>query len=390
MQIALLLVAAILLAYLLVSRRKASLRAKPQPAPAAAMEAAGPSEQYGPSIDEVEDEEPYVEVEPEPVVENEREPVVEIEPAYADDFAPEPVMTAQAVAAEPIVEIERESVIEVAPITFEPPVEAESADDIAPMVDPEPIDEIAPEPVVEVSPHAVDVAPPIEAEPAAEVAPEPEALLEISYPDMEEAPPGLSVDAFKDIKPVGFGGIVVEPEAQPEPEAPAPVEPEPVVEVEPEPAIEPEPVRAYDPLSYPGVEDLPPVEPEYEYEYQLEPEPAIAAAVAEPDIAEEPKPKKRGFRLPNPELKLPSFGKKKAKATTSATVAEPKASKGGLKLPQITLPPNLQGPLDDVERKIALGAVVAILAAGAFGYATAPSDDAGAIAPTPAPAAASR
>ena len=390
MQIALLLVAAILLAYLLVSRRKASLRAKPQPAPAAAMEAAGPSEQYGPSIDEVEDEEPYVEVEPEPVVEIEREPVVEIEPPYADDFAPEPVMTAQAVAAEPIVEIERESVVEVAPITSEPPVEAESADDVAPMVDPEPIDEIAPEPVAEVSPHAVDVAPPIEAEPAAEVAPEPEAVLEISYPDMEEAPPGLSVDAFKDIKPVAFGGIVVEPAAQPEPEAPAPVEPEPVVEVEPEPAIEPEPVRAYDPLSYPGVEDLPPVEPEYEYEYQLEPEPAIAAAVAEPEIAEEPKPKKRGFRLPNPELKLPSFGKKKAKATTTATVAEPKASKGGLKLPQITLPPNLQGPLNDVERKIALGSVVAILAAGAFGYATAPSDDAGAIGPTPAPAAASR
>ncbi len=407
MQIALLLIAAILLAYLLVSRRKASVRAKPQPAPAAAMEAAGPSEQYGPSIDDVEDEEPYVEVEPEPVVEIEPEPVVEIEPAYADDLAPEPVMTAQAVATEPVerepvVEIERESVVEVAPITSEPPIEAESADDVAPMVDPEPVEEIAPEPVVDVSPHAVDVAPhavdvapPVEPEPAAEVARtaalEPEAVLEISYPDMEEAPPGLSVDAFKDIKPVAFGGIVVEPEAQPEPEAPAPAEPEPVVEVEPEPVIEP--VRAFEPLSYPGypgVEDLPPVEPEYEYEYeyQLEPEPAIAAAVTEPEIAEAPKPKKRGFRLPNPELKLPSFGKKKAKAEPVAK-AEPK-SKGGLKLPQITLPANLQGPLSDVERKIALGCVLAIVAAGALGYKTAPSDDAGTLAPTPAPAASSR
>ena len=79
MQIALLLIAAILLAYLLVSRRKAGLREKPEPAPAAAMEAAGPSEQYGPSIDEVEDEAPYVEVEREPVVEIEPEPYVEVE-----------------------------------------------------------------------------------------------------------------------------------------------------------------------------------------------------------------------------------------------------------------------------------------------------------------------
>ena len=103
-------------------------------------------------------------------------------------------------------------------------------------------------------------------------------------------------------------------------------------------------------------------------------------------MADEPKPKKRGFRIPNPELKLPSFGKKKAKADAPA---EPK-SKGGLKLPQITLPPNLQGPLSDLERKIALGSIVAIVAAGAFGYSTAPSDDAGAPPPTPAPAAASR
>jgi hypothetical protein len=235
----------------------------------------------------------------------------------------------------------------------------------------------------------VDPEPVAEPEPAQEPEPtqEPEPVLEISYPDMEEAPPGLSVDAFKDIKPVAFGGIVVEPEPQSEPVAaePAPVEPEPVADVQPEPAVEvePEPVREFEPLSYPGVEDLPPVEPDFEFEFETE-EPAIAAAVAEPEVADEPKAKKRSFRLPNPELKLPSFGKKKAKA------AEPKEPKGGLKLPQITLPANLQGPLNDVERKIALGSVVAILAAGAFGYATAPSDDAGTLAPTPAPAAASR
>ena len=74
---------------------------------------------------------------------------------------------------------------------------------------------------------------------------------------------------------------------------------------------------------------------------------------------------------------LPSFGKRSA-------------PKGGLKLPSITLPPNLQGPLSDVERKIALGSVVAIIAAGAFGYLSAPSDDAGVASPSPAPAAASR
>ena len=65
-------------------------------------------------------------------------------------------------------------------------------------------------------------------------------------------------------------------------------------------------------------------------------------------------------------------------------------AKRGLKLPQITLPDNLQGPLSDLERKIALGSVVAIVAAAAFGYSTAPSDEAAAPAPTPAPAAASR
>jgi hypothetical protein len=118
-------------------------------------------------------------------------------------------------------------------------------------------------------------------------------------------------------------------------------------------------------------------------------EPVVAEpVVAELPVADEVKPKKRGFRLPNPELKLPSFGKKKTAADIPAA-PEPKA-KGGLKLPQITLPANLQGPLTDLERKIALGSLVAIVAAAALGYSTAPSDDAAAPAPAPAPAAAPR
>ena len=121
-----------------------------------------------------------------------------------------------------------------------------------------------------------------------------------------------------------------------------------------------------------------------ELEPEPEAEPAIAAAVAEPAATDEPQPKKRGFRLPNPEIKLPSFGKKKDAEPAATSADKPKAkAKGGLKLPQITLPPNLQGPLSDVERKIVLGSVVAIVAAGAFGYSTAPSDEA----PAPAPAA---
>ena len=157
-------------------------------------------------------------------------------------------------------------------------------------------------------------------------------------------------------------------------------------------------MRDFEPLTVPGVEDVPPVEPEIParaepaFEPPFEQEPEMAAAVADPvvdePVVEDAKPKKRGFRIPNPELKLPSFGKKKVKAEPSVK-AEPK-SKGGLKLPQITLPANLQGPLSDVERKIALGCVLAIVAAGALGYKTAPSDDAGTLAPTPAPAAAQR
>ncbi len=118
-----------------------------------------------------------------------------------------------------------------------------------------------------------------------------------------------------------------------------------------------------EPLSYPLDEE--PVIAE-------EPEPAFAAAMADPEVAPEPEvtadpePKKRSF-LPN--VKLP---------------------KTGLKLPQITLPANLEGPLSDLERKIALGSVVAIVAAAALGYSTAPSDEAASPAPTTAPAAVER
>ena len=333
--------------YVFVHRKKAPLLAKPEAAPAAAMSGPAPSEQYGPSIDEVEQEEPTPE--PEPVVEIEPEPVVE----------PEPVMEIS--QPEPVVDV----------------------------VPPEPV--IEPEPVVAMEPHPEPEYQP-QPEPVTETGPEPEPVLDISFPQTaaDEAPPGLSVDAFKDIKPVAFGGIVVEetPRA-PEPEV-AP-QPEPAIEVHPEPIVETPAARDFEPLSYPGVEDVPPLEPEFASEPAVEPEPAMTPAVADPvveeTVTEEPRPKKRGFRIPNPQLKLPSFGKK-AKAD-AVPPAGPK-SKGGLKLPQITLPENLQGSLSDLERKIALGAVLAIVAAGAFGYSSAPSDDAGAPPPTPAPTAVSR
>ena len=268
--------------------------------------------------------------------------------------------------------------------TFEP-----MAATVEPMVETlEPVTESA-EPVAEVN----------VSEPAPE--PEPKPLLEISHPDTpaEEAPPGLSVDAFKDIKPVAFGGAVVEdeaaPVADPIPEPVVDVQPEPVVEPEPYPVVEPEPYPTVEPEPYPVVEPEPaptsafeplsyPLDDEPVIEPALEFEPEMAAMeetpVADEPVVEDTKPKKRGFRLPNPELKLPSFGKKKA--------ASPKP-KRGLKLPQITLPENLEGPLNDLERKILLGSVVAILAAGALGYSTAPADEA-APAPAPAPAAAPR
>jgi hypothetical protein len=118
-----------------------------------------------------------------------------------------------------------------------------------------------------------------------------------------------------------------------------------------------------EPLSYP-LDDEPVIVDE--------PAPSFAAAMAdtevapEPEVTADPEPKKRGFRIPNPKLR------------------------GGVKLPQITLPSNLQGPLSDLERKIVLGGVAAIVAAAAFGYSTAPSEDAASPAPTAAPAAVER
>ncbi len=356
--------------YVFVERKKAPLRAgavpEPEPVaePAVAMAAAGPSEQYGPSVDAVEFE-PVVEIEPEPVVDvAPPEPVVEIvagQPAAETEPAYEPASVATA-EAEPVVDVEPEPVVEVQPqgsviemgpapepvVTPEPDPVVELEPELDPVLETEP----EPDPVVEVE---------AEADPVVETEPEP--VLEISYPDLpvDEAPPGLSVDAFKNIKPVSFGGVTVEVD---EPASPAPEQPpapEPVVEVEPEPVVEVEPEPVVEPVSEPVAEPT------------REPDREVAAAMAEPVVAEEPKPKKRGFRLPNPELKLPTFGKKKAApvATTPATQPEPKA-KGGLKLPQITLPPNLQGPLTDLERKIALGSVVAMVLAAALGYTSAP------------------
>jgi hypothetical protein len=396
MQIGLLLLAVALLAFLIVRRKKAEqgAPARPKPAPVAAMEAAAPSQQYGPSVDEVE---------PEPIVEVEPEPTVEVEAELTVTLEPEPFVVPEVVAEpEPVVEITTEPAADVAP---EPISLTHEAEPVAIEPEPDPVaPEFEPESVsIEPAPEPIAPEPEPEPGPVIEPGPEPDRVLEISYPSIDEAPPGLSVDAFKDIKPVAFGGIAVEetapaepaPEIQPEPE------PEPIVDVHPEPIVEAEPVRDFEPLTYPGIEDVAPVEPEVEAEPEpeAEPEAEMVAATSEP-VVEEAKPKKRGFRIPNPELKLPSFGKKKTKAEPAAKAeptakaepaakAEPK-SKGGLKLPQITLPANLQGPLTDVERKVALGCVLAIVAAGALGYKTAPSDDAGTPAPTPAPAAASR
>ncbi len=358
--------------YLFVQRKKAPLKTPPKApsAPAVAMCAAGPSEQYGPSLDDVEPEAPktehVVEVHPEPVVEVEQESAPssfvadlepEADPVVELEAEPQPVST-----VDPVVEPEPEAVEMAEPVEMATPVvELEPEPDPVVELEAEPVAEPEPEPVVETEP-----------EPVAQSEPDPDPVLEISYPDVpaDEAPPGLSVDAFKDIKPVAFGGIVVEedePAPMPEPEpvvetAPAP-EPEPMLEPEPMPEPEPEPVPAFEPLSYPL--DQEPVladEPVFVDEpvFADEPDaPSIAAAVSEPEPEQ---PKKRGLRLPNP----------------------------GLKLPQITLPPNLQGPLNDIERKIVLGSVVVIVAAAAFGYSTAPSDETVAPTPAPAPAAASR
>ena len=399
--------------YVFAHRKKAPLKtpAKAEPLPAMAMAASGPSEQYGPSIDEGEVEieepqpEPVVELEPEPdpVVELEAEPqpVGLAEPVVEVTSEPDPVVELEAepqpvALADPVVEVTPEPVVEV---TSEPVVEvAMPAVEIEP--EPDPVVELEAAPVVEPGPVAEPVAEPdpvveMETDPEPVVETEPEPVLEISYPDLpvDEAPPGLSVDAFKDIKPVSFGGVAVEDDepAQPDP-VPAPplLEPEPVAAVAPEPVPEPEPTPTPEPEPTPEFEPMPIVEP---LSYPLddepviaeEPEPSFAAAMAETDVASEPEaaaepepePKKRGFRIPNPQLKLPSFSRKNASST-------------GVKLPQITLPPNLQGPLTDLERKIALGSVVAIVAAAAFGYSTAPSDETASPAPTAPPAAVER
>ena len=106
--------------------------------------------------------------------------------------------------------------------------------------------------------------------------------------------------------------------------------------------------------------------------------PSFGKKKATAEVAAEPKPKKRGLRLPNPELKLPSFGKKKAAPAMAAPRPtrrrrprrSRRAASSCLRSPSLSL--NLQGPLSDLERKIVLGSVAAIVAAGAFGYKSAP------------------
>ena len=72
---------------------------------------------------------------------------------------------------------------------------------------PEPALTPEPDPVVELEP---------EPDPVVELEQADEPVLEISHSDLpveEETPPGLSFDAFKDIKPVAFGAAAVEDEA---------------------------------------------------------------------------------------------------------------------------------------------------------------------------------
>src|SRR5688500_2766340 len=168
--------------YVFVHRKKAPLLATAdlKPVPAVAMAAEGPSEQYGPSLDDVE---PEPEPEPEPVVEILQESVVEVEPQPVVEPAP-------AAEFEPVVAPEPAAAVELEP-EAEPVVEFSSEPAVAPRAvgEPEPAVEIEHESVVEVAP----VEPTIEPEQAIE----PEPVLEISFPDVDEAPPGLSVDAFK-------------------------------------------------------------------------------------------------------------------------------------------------------------------------------------------------
>src|SRR6185503_6607011 len=100
---------------------------------------------------------------------------------------------------------------------------------------------------------------------------------------------------FKDIKPVAFGGAVIDDEPAPAAEAAVDVQPEPIVEpeqvIEPEPyatvEIEHAPAPAFEPLTYP-LDDEPVID--------FEPEPVMATfeetPVAKEPVVEEPKPKK--------------------------------------------------------------------------------------------------
>lgn len=401
-------------------------RAEPEPERAAAMATPPPSEAFGPSLDEVAESTPI----PDPLalMDVEQEPVVEM-------AAPEPVVELS--APEPVVEIASEP-------EPEPIVEIEP--------EPEPVIELsAPEATVEIEPEApaVDWAALAAADQETVGDDEP---LERSVP--EEAPSGLSMDAFEHIKPVSFGGA--EPvDAEPALEAPLP-EPEPEVVLEPEPVMQLDPVE---PLVQPEPEPAPTPETEtkkrgskFNPEVKLpgfgkrnnkaKPAPAPltddelvvlevltemgqlsaeemgreleggtleeieatlhaltrkqrAEAAPHPagtglrySVAAEEQPesaKKKGGKF-NPEIKLPklSFSKKKSAAPKEPTPAsaKPASAKRGF----ITLPPQLQGPLNDLERKIVLGSVVTIVAAAALGYTSAPQDDSGGDVPTPAAA----
>lgn len=282
-----------------------------------------------------------------------------------------------------------------------------------PIGGPEPVVELsAPEPVVELS----VLEPAIELEPQPTVEPpaldwaalaaadqdapatEGQAIVEPTEPDPVEAsvpevaPDGLSLDAFEHIKPVAFGSFspasnepaADEPAVEPEPEVVV-EEPEPVVAPKPEIVIEAaEPVVAFEPEPAPI-----PVEPE---PVAVEPE-LVAAMEASPAPEPAPAAEKRGSKF-NPKIKLTSFGERKQKKPAVAAITEPKPAKakktrGGLSL---KLPPQLEGPLNNLERKIVLGSVVAVVAAAALGYKSAPGDESttAAPAPPPAPTAAAR
>jgi hypothetical protein len=192
--------------------------------------------------------------------------------------------------------------------------------------------------------------------------PDPSPLVEISHPApiADDAPPGLDVDAFQDIKPVSFAGAHDAPAPPAELNVEVAPQPEPVVEIEPEPEPVTDAPRTDEPVA---------VEPD-----AVEPPPAA------------PAPKRRGLKLPNPKLKLPRLGRKPKPAVAAAAQASAKPARKSF----LTLPPSLQGPLTEIERKIVIGSAVAVVLAAALGYSSAPADDAAAPPPPPAPAAAAR